>query len=233
MPGSIQVSVLGLMDLSSPPPLSSLTLTVSMGKRKHQTVGVGELSLCLQNLLWRKPFDEVGSSINPDFVHNLDGYAHQDAQFIIYPVNNIVDKFEIQTIDKVEVRDRLVACEKQCIKRKGEVQTQTNKEMHDHERHNEKAVIPERRSDEVMLQQNFGSLPASPPFRGKLRETGPPATLEKNVHGVAPGSLPTTLGKSAHGRLSGAPLTPKMEVYPPRRRHRTGFPSHHAWKKRA
>ncbi|KAL0917872.1 hypothetical protein M5K25_012973 [Dendrobium thyrsiflorum] len=75
-------------------------------------------------------------------------------------------------------------------------------------------------------EQNFGSLPASPPFRGKLRETGPPATCRT-------GFLPTTLGKSAHGRLSGAPLTPKMEVYPPRRRHRTGFPSHHAWKKRA
>ncbi|KAL0919888.1 hypothetical protein M5K25_012013 [Dendrobium thyrsiflorum] len=30
--------------------------------------------------------------------------------------------------------------------------TQTDKEMHDHERHNEKDVIPERRSDEVMLQ---------------------------------------------------------------------------------
>ncbi|KAL0909634.1 hypothetical protein M5K25_020520 [Dendrobium thyrsiflorum] len=81
--------------------------------------------------------------------------------------------------------------------------------------------------------ENFGSLPASPPFRGKLRETEPPATLEKNVHGAAPGSLPTALEKSAHGRLSGAPLTPKIEFYPPRRRHRTGFPSHHAWKKRA
>ncbi|KAH0460359.1 hypothetical protein IEQ34_011022 [Dendrobium chrysotoxum] len=50
MPGSIQVSVLGLMDLSSPPPLSSLSLTVAMGKREYQTVGVGELSLPVVSL---------------------------------------------------------------------------------------------------------------------------------------------------------------------------------------
>ncbi|KAL0924271.1 hypothetical protein M5K25_005086 [Dendrobium thyrsiflorum] len=55
----------------------------------------------------------------------------------------------------------------------------------------------------------------------------------KYLSGVAPGSLPTTLGKSAHGRLSGSTRTPKVEFYPPRRRHRTGFPSHHVWKKRA
>ncbi|KAL0904797.1 hypothetical protein M5K25_026948 [Dendrobium thyrsiflorum] len=33
-----------------------------------------------------------------------------------------------------------------------------------------------------LFRQNFGSLPASLPFRGKLREIGHPATLEKNVY---------------------------------------------------
>ncbi|KAL0913064.1 hypothetical protein M5K25_016496 [Dendrobium thyrsiflorum] len=75
--------------------------------------------------------------------------------------------------------------------------------------------------------QNFGSLPASPPFRGKLRENWAsrhvshrvpfPPHLEKAciggypvrhelrkwsftrlAEGTAPGSLPTTLGKSVH-----------------------------------
>ncbi|XP_020701184.2 uncharacterized protein LOC110113099 isoform X1 [Dendrobium catenatum] len=66
MPGSIQVSVLGLMDLSSPPPLSSLSLTVTMGKREYQTVGVGELSLPVVSLrenLTVMVHDEEGEEI--------------------------------------------------------------------------------------------------------------------------------------------------------------------------
>ncbi|KAL0913022.1 hypothetical protein M5K25_016451 [Dendrobium thyrsiflorum] len=55
----------------------------------------------------------------------------------------------------------------------------------------------------------------------------------KYLSGVAPGSLPTTLGKSAHRRLSGSTRTLKARFYPPRRRRRTGFPSHHAREKRA
>ncbi|KAL0906272.1 hypothetical protein M5K25_024750 [Dendrobium thyrsiflorum] len=51
---------------------------------------------------------------------------------------------------------------------------------------------------EAFWKQNFGSLPASPPFRGKLRENW----------------------ASRHVREK-------------RARCRTGFPSHHAWKKRA
>ncbi|KAL0925246.1 hypothetical protein M5K25_003564 [Dendrobium thyrsiflorum] len=72
-------------------------------------------------------------------------------------------------------------------------------------------------------EQNFGSLPASPPFRGKLRETGPPATLEKNVHvvyihprlvvGAAPDSHPTALEKSAHRRFSGPSRTTRTRIF--------------------
>ncbi|KAL0910026.1 hypothetical protein M5K25_020952 [Dendrobium thyrsiflorum] len=41
------------------------------------------------------------------------------------------------------------------------------------------------------------------PVKGKFQESGPPATLEKNVHGVAPGSLLTTLEKSVHELIQG------------------------------
>ncbi|XP_020570821.1 uncharacterized protein LOC110017970 isoform X3 [Phalaenopsis equestris] len=50
MPGSIQVSVLGFMDHASAPPLSSLSLRVSMGKEEYRTVGGGELSLPVVSL---------------------------------------------------------------------------------------------------------------------------------------------------------------------------------------
>ncbi|KAL0910715.1 hypothetical protein M5K25_018797 [Dendrobium thyrsiflorum] len=43
-------------------------------------------------------------------------------------------------------------------------------------------------------RQNFGNLPASPPFRGKQRETGPPATLEKHVYGRCQVELATEVG---------------------------------------
>lgn len=96
-----------------------------------------------------------------------------DAQFTIYPVNDVVDKFvltdtlandvpsqvgklhkseEAPTADKVEALDRLAACKKQRIKRKREVQTQTDKEMHDDERHHGEAVIHVNKSDEGKLQ---------------------------------------------------------------------------------
>ncbi|PKU86172.1 homeobox-DDT domain protein RLT2 isoform X2 [Dendrobium catenatum] len=174
-------------------PKGKSILKQNAGSSKVSSVFQRTDSSCMQNPIWRMPIDEVGSSVNLDSVHNLgsklpcfsSGKQHpqkkemhpshslQDAQFTIYPVNDIVDKFvltdtltndvtsqmerlhkskETQTTDKVEVLDRLVACEKQCIKRKSEVQALIDKEMYDHERHNGEAVILERRSNEVTLQ---------------------------------------------------------------------------------
>ncbi|KAH0466545.1 hypothetical protein IEQ34_003783 [Dendrobium chrysotoxum] len=109
-------------------------LKQNAGSNKVKSIFQRADSSCLENSLWRMPIDEVGSSINPD------------------SVKNIMDKFETQTVNKVEVVDRLVACEEQCIKKNSEVQTPTDKEMHDHEKHNGETVILESRSDEVTLQ---------------------------------------------------------------------------------
>ncbi|KAL0915567.1 hypothetical protein M5K25_015994 [Dendrobium thyrsiflorum] len=73
-----------------------------------------------------------------------------------------------------------------------------------------RASVPCRCPSLVHFTENFGSLPASPPFRGKLQETGPPATLEKNVYGVAPGSHPIALEKSAYRRFSGPSQTTRL-----------------------
>ncbi|KAK8921065.1 hypothetical protein KSP39_PZI019903 [Platanthera zijinensis] len=50
MPGNIQVTVLELVDLPSPPPLSSLSLKVFMGKREYYNAGGGELSFPMMSL---------------------------------------------------------------------------------------------------------------------------------------------------------------------------------------
>lgn len=102
-----------------------------------------------------------------------DNVLQADAQITIYPINDIVDKFvltdtlandvtsqterlqkgeEVQTEDKVEALDGLVACEKQHIKRKREVQAHTDKEMCDQERHNGETVIHGKQSDEGKLK---------------------------------------------------------------------------------
>ncbi|PKU81217.1 hypothetical protein MA16_Dca027015 [Dendrobium catenatum] len=55
-------------------------------------------------------------------------YALQNAQFIIFLVDDIVDKFETQTTNKVKFLDRLVLCEKRCIRKKSEPLNEVNVE---------------------------------------------------------------------------------------------------------
>ncbi|XP_020587732.1 homeobox-DDT domain protein RLT2-like isoform X2 [Phalaenopsis equestris] len=171
-------------------PKAKSILKQNAGSTKTSSVFQRTEFNCLQNSLWRMPSDEVGSSVNPDSAHTIGSkspcissgkqqpqkkelhpdYAPQaEAQFTIYPINDIVDKFVLtdtlandvtsqaerlhkseaaRTADEVEAVDRMVACKKQCLKR----QTHTDKEMLDHERNNGEAVFHGNQTDEGKLQ---------------------------------------------------------------------------------
>ncbi|KAL0919179.1 hypothetical protein M5K25_011257 [Dendrobium thyrsiflorum] len=74
-----------------------------------------------------------------------------------------------------------------------------------------------------LFGQNFGSLPASPPFRGKLRENWASRHVREKRARLVSGDTAAKYLQSHHARKGRAWAF----------RCRTGFPSHHAWKKRA
>ncbi|KAL0903735.1 hypothetical protein M5K25_028133 [Dendrobium thyrsiflorum] len=91
---------------------------------------------------------------------------------------------------------------------------------------------------QILFRRNFGSLPASPPFRGKSERLAFPSSphgrfrisrFTRLVTSVGPVSLPTTLLE----RVGGLPARREfrervLDDYPPRCKLRAGFPPHYA-----